>query len=97
MSDRKLYQQKLQAQLDEWHAELDKLKAQAKGASADAQHGMQEQIDALEAQMAEARDQLKEFGAAGDEAWASLKAGLNASWESLKLGFKEAGAKFRKH
>jgi hypothetical protein len=32
-----LYQQKKQSQLDEWQAEVDKLKAKALGASADAQ------------------------------------------------------------
>jgi len=32
MSEKELYQQKLQAQLDEWKAEIDKLKAKAAGA-----------------------------------------------------------------
>jgi hypothetical protein len=37
MNEKELYQQKKQAQLDEWKAEVDKLKAKASGASADAQ------------------------------------------------------------
>lgn len=37
MSEKEIYQQKTQAQLDEWKAEVDKLKAKAFGSSADAQ------------------------------------------------------------
>ena len=46
MSDKKLYQQKMQAQLDEWRAEIEKLKAKASRASADAQMKMNKQIQA---------------------------------------------------
>lgn len=96
MSEKKLYEQKLRARLDEWRADLDKLKAQAKGASANAQIDMRKQIDSLEAQVERARGQLNELGRASDEAWTSLRAGLEASWDSLKRGFKDAAEKFKK-
>ncbi len=95
MSEKKFYQQKMQAQLDEWRAELDKLKAKAKSAQADAQQDMHKQIDALEEQVADANRKLNELADAGEEAWASLKTGFEASWVSLKTGFKEAAARFR--
>jgi hypothetical protein len=51
MTDKELYQQKKQAQLDEWRAEVNKLKARASGASADAQLEMNKQIKALESRI----------------------------------------------
>ncbi len=44
MNEKELYQQKKQAQLNEWKAEFDKLKAKASGASADAQLELNKQI-----------------------------------------------------
>lgn len=96
MSEKKLYQQKLQAQLDEWQADIDKLKARAKDESADAQIELHKQIDTLETQVADARAQLKQLSEAGDEAWTSLKAGMDASWAALKNGFKDAAEKFKR-
>ncbi|KHE91831.1 MAG: hypothetical protein K8F52_03055 [Candidatus Scalindua rubra] len=49
MDDKELYQQKKQAQLDEWKAEIDKLKAKASGASADVQLEMNKQSRRLKA------------------------------------------------
>jgi len=51
MNEKELYQQKTQAQLDEWKAELDKLKAKASSASADTQLELNKQIKALEGKL----------------------------------------------
>jgi len=96
MSDRELYEQKLQAQLDAWQAELDKLEAKAKGAGAEAGLETNKQIEKLEQQMAETRAKAAELGRAGDDAWSSLKDGVDRAWSSLSDGFKEAASKFKK-
>jgi predicted nucleic acid-binding Zn-ribbon protein len=95
MGEKEIYKQKLQAQLEAWRAELDKLKARSKEIQADAQLDLHKQIDLLEEQVADANRKLNELADAGDEAWMSLKAGLEASWASLKRGFGEAAEKFR--
>ena len=67
MGDKELYEQKKQAQLDEWKADLDKLKAKASGASADAQLEMNKQIKALESKIEEGKAKLSELAKAGLE------------------------------
>jgi hypothetical protein len=48
MDDKQLYQKKMQSQLDEWSAELDKLKAKASGANADVQLQINKQVEGLQ-------------------------------------------------
>ena len=48
MSDKEVYLQKMRAQLDEWKADVDKLKAKASMASADARLERNRQIEVLE-------------------------------------------------
>jgi chromosome segregation ATPase len=95
MSEKELYQQKAQAQLDEWKAELEKLKAKASGASADAQLEMKEQIQALEGKFEEGKAKLAEIAEASDDAWESIKEGIESAWSSLKSAFSDAGSKFK--
>lgn len=55
MKDKKLYQQKKQAQLDEWSAEIDKLKAKASALSADTQLQANKQIKVLKNKIDESK------------------------------------------
>ena len=96
MNDKELYQQKKQAQLDEWKAEVDKLKAKASGASADAQLKLNKQIEALEGKIEEGKIKLAEITDAGEEAWESIKEGVESAWDSIRSAFSEAAAKFKK-
>jgi predicted nucleic acid-binding Zn-ribbon protein len=96
MNDKELYQQKKQAQLDEWKAEVDKLKARASQASADAQLEMNKQIDALEDKIQAGRSKLAEIAEASDDAWESMKDGVEVAWDSMKSAFSEAAGKFKK-
>ena len=95
MNDKELYQQKKQAQLDEWKAEVAKLKAKASGASADAQLEMNKQIKALESQIEENKAKLSELSKAGADAWESLKEGVESAWNSLKSAVSDAATKFK--
>lgn len=96
MSEKELYQQKKQAQLDEWQAEVDKLKAQASGASADAQMELNKQIEALEGKIEEGKTKLAEIADASEDAWESIKDGVESAWHSIKSAFSEAADKFKK-
>ena len=96
MTDKELYQQKKQAQLDQWKAEVAKLKAKASEASADAQLELNKQIDALEGKLAEGRTKLAEIADASEDAWESIKDGAESAWDSLKSAFSDAAAKFKK-
>jgi septal ring factor EnvC (AmiA/AmiB activator) len=96
MNEKELYQQKKQAQLDEWKAEVDKFKAKASEASADAQMELNKQIEALEGKIMEGKAKLAEIAAAADDAWESIKGGMESAWNSMKSAFSEAFDKFKK-
>lgn len=88
--ERELYRQKAEAQLAEWQAEIDKLKAKASEADADARLEVRERIDALQEQVEEGRSRLEELAESGEDAWESFKGGVESAWESLKKGFRDA-------
>lgn len=96
MNEKELYQQKKQAQLDEWQAEVDKLKAKASGASADAQLELNKEIEALEGKIEEGKTKLAEIADASEDAWESVKDGVESAWDSMKSAFSDAAAKFKK-
>jgi chromosome segregation ATPase len=96
MNDKELYQQKRQAQLDEWRAEVAKFKAKASGASADAQLELNRQIETLEGRIEECKSRLGQIGNAGEDAWDSIKDGVESAWDSMKSALGEAVRKFDK-
>jgi uncharacterized coiled-coil DUF342 family protein len=95
MSMKQTYEQKLQAQLDEWSAEIDKLKAKADKAEADTQLEYYKQIEGLRSKQEAANEKLAELKAASDDAWEDLKAGVESAWDSLGNALKSASSRFQ--
>lgn len=95
MHEKELYNQKMQAQLDEWKAELNLLKAKAKKAEADSKLEADKKINELEGRIEEGQTKLNELKEASDEAWESVKSGFDAAWSSLKSGFEDAASKLK--
>jgi hypothetical protein len=95
MTEKELYRQKLQAQLDEWKAEVALWKARASNAGASAQIEMHKQVEDLDHRMQEAGRKLSELATAGEDAWDSLKKGADSALDSLKAAVGEARAKFK--
>lgn len=93
MDNKELYRQKMQARLDEMAAEFDKLKAKVAGAGADAQLELNQQIEALQSQMNEAKNKLAELAEAGDDAWESIKGSAEAIWDSMRAAFGDIASK----
>ncbi len=96
MSDKEQYRQKMQAHLDEWKAELEKLKNKASRVDAETRMKMKNDIADLEKKLEAGRAKLTELEKAGGEAWESAREGMDAAWKSLKTGFSDAVSKFRK-
>ncbi|MCI0653690.1 MAG: hypothetical protein L0Y39_04350 [Methylococcaceae bacterium] len=95
MNEKEMYQQKLEAQLDEWKADIAKLKAKASGAKADAQIAMNKHIEALERRLEDAQVKLSELVNASDNAWNSVKTGVESAWNSLRFALSDAASKFK--
>lgn len=94
MNEKDLYQQKLKAQLNEWQADIDKLKAKMAGASVGAKMELSQHINMLEGKIDEGNSKLVELDQATDDSWETLKDGFEEAWESISAAFKEAYKKF---
>ncbi len=94
MSMKDAYEKKLQSQLDEWAADIDKLKAKADNAEADAQLEYYKQIEELRTMQKAANDKLAELKNSSDDAWEDLKAGVDNAQASLAHAIKSATSRF---
>lgn len=87
--DKKAYQEKLDAQLKEWKAEIDKLKAQAEGKSADAKITYQEKIKQIEQKMAYYKEKSSKLKATGDDKWEDVKKELEKETNEIKAQLRD--------
>jgi hypothetical protein len=92
---RKAYEEKLDAQLEEWKAQFALLKARGDKAKAGAKLEYYKTIEALQHKQDEAATKLHELKTAGDEAWKDLKTGAEKAWSEIKIAFNDAAAKFK--
>ena len=81
---RKAYEEKIDAQLEEWNAQIALLKARADKAKAEAKIEYNETIETLQRRRDEAKAKLHELKTAGDEAW-----------DEVKTAFRFASSKFK--
>lgn len=86
MENREEYQGKMEAQLSELGAELDKLTARADKAKADTMQGYHDQIEDLRSKQASIHVKLQEIKTSGVD----LKEGLNHSWDQLKDAYTKS-------
>ena len=92
---RKAYEEKLDAQLKEWSAELALLKAKADKAKADAKIEYYKTIEALQGKQNDAKAKLQELKTAGDDAWEDIKKGAEKAWAEVKTAYHDATSRFK--
>ncbi len=95
MERKERYQEKMEAQLQEWQAKIDTLKAKAQQASTDARLQYEKQIDALRPKLAAARQKLQELKTSSESAWGDVKTGMEAAWNELKTAWDKAASQFK--
>ena len=95
MSTKEAYQQKVEAQLSEWKADIDKLKARADQANASAKAEFYEQIDQLKAKRDAVVEKSDELRSSSDEAWDDVKSGLELAKASLAESIQSARDRFK--
>ncbi|MFO8239768.1 MAG: hypothetical protein R6T90_02090 [Dissulfuribacterales bacterium] len=95
MDMREAYQRKIEAQLEEWKAEINRMKAKADKADADVQVEYYKQIEDLQSKQKAAQEKLKGLKEAGEGAWEDLKSGVELAWESLGEAVKSANSRFK--
>jgi predicted nucleic acid-binding Zn-ribbon protein len=90
MSERDAYIKKLEAQLEQWDADIDKLQAKAKKAGTDAQLGFKKQLSELRAKRKEAMEKMDEMRQASEGAWHDMKSGMEQAWSRFHDAFNKA-------
>lgn len=92
---RKAYEEKLDAQLEEWNAQIALFKARADKAKAEAKIEYYKTIEALQRKQNDAKVKLRELKTAGDEAWEDLKVGAEKAWAEVKTAYHDASSRFK--
>lgn len=91
---RKTYEEMIDAQLEEWKAQITLLKARADKAKAEVKIEYYKTIETLQCRQNEARAKLDKLKTSGDEAWEDLKTGAEKAWADVKTAFHDATSKF---
>ena len=78
------YTSKLNAQLKEWNAKVDQLRAKGQSATVEAKAQLNKQLDDLTAKRGVAEKKLKELQAAGAGKFQTLKQGVDQAWQDLR-------------
>jgi len=94
MNNREEYIHKMQAKLEEWNADIDKLTAKAGEVTADVKHEYREQIESLKEKQAEARQKIDELKQTGESAWVDLKSGMGVALTGIGKAIDSARSRF---
>jgi len=95
MNKKQAYEEKLQAQFDEWSAKIEVLKAKAEKAGADVKVDYQKTIEDLQKKKTNAKQKLQELHTASDDAWEDLQDGLKGAWSSFGAAIESAVSRFK--
>lgn len=90
MSTRDEFVEKTKAKIDEWSAEIDKLEAKAKSASAEQRAKYNERVESLRTHRDEAKSTLSKVKEASADAWVEFKAGCEKATNNLVESIKRA-------
>ncbi|MGM0596891.1 MAG: coiled coil domain-containing protein [Myxococcota bacterium] len=95
MNKKELYQQKLEAKLEKWSADIEKLKAKAKDLNAESQIKYKKEIEEMQYLLKATRAKLDDLKNTSKGAWDDIKSGLDTSKESLKNAITSAYSRFK--
>ena len=88
--NRKIYETTLDAQLAQWSADLDVLKAKAARAEVNAKVNYDKAIDAMQQKHDEASKRLRALKVATDDTWDNLKTGTERICAEVKTLFEKS-------
>ena len=80
METREIYKQKYLAQIHEWSARLDTLRARAEKMTAEAKLEAKPRIDGMHARLEAAKAKIHDIATATDEQWDEMKQRIDHAW-----------------
>jgi|TARA_R110001592_G_scaffold6345_5_gene34200 hypothetical protein len=96
MVDIDAYQKKLTAQLNEWKAQADLLKARAEGAGADLQLELNKQIENLKGLQADAQSKFEAMRNVGEDKANEIKSMVDGMVGEIGSTLKSIGSRLKK-
>lgn len=87
---RELYKQKYEAQLHEWSARLEALKAHADKLAVEAKLEARPHLDTLHGKLDAAKARLHDVALATDDKWEDVKTGADHAWNDVKAAVEGA-------
>ncbi|MGD8524988.1 MAG: hypothetical protein PVJ63_01970 [Thioalkalispiraceae bacterium] len=94
MSIRQDYEKKIQEHINQWEADIEKLKAYADKAEADLKLKYYEEIEELRVKQRGIQEKLDHLRESGDDAWEDIKTGVELAWVSMQESIKSALSRF---
>ena len=95
MSTKDEYLQKLHIKLDEWNAQIDKLKAKADQAEADSRIEYNKRLAELKEKRSQTEEKIDELRKVGESAWEDLKSGVQLAVDSMEEAVNSAISRFK--
>jgi hypothetical protein len=93
---RKAYLKRIEAALDNWGREIDKLRVKAEKAEKEVKGIYKEQLNVLRSRQEVALERFRELREAGTNDWGKFKSGVEESVKELKKSVESAIEKLRK-
>ena len=84
MSIRDVYENKMQARLDEWKARLEEYREKAEEEEVNLQLEYYTLIDEVKLELEDAHKKLERLKQAGDEVWEEIRTEVETTWDSLE-------------
>lgn len=95
MSNKNAFEKKLEAQMQQWNAEIAKLKAKAQEQEADTQLAYYKKIEELRSLQDEANQRLISVKNASNDAWDDLREGTEKAWSNMSSALESATSRFK--
>lgn len=92
-AEKQAYTDKVEARLEKWQAEIDRLAAKAKEASADARMDYHREIKELRERREAVKMQLSELKSCGSQAWEDVRSGVEQAWGDLESSVHRASSR----
>lgn len=93
MNEKELYLQKIQAEINEWKAQIQLFKAKAVNAKTDVKMTMHEDIQAFEEKVEEGKAKLLELSDSTESTFEAIKKTFETKWEIVKTAIKDTTKK----
>lgn len=95
MSNKEVYIKKVEAQLKEWSAQINLLKAKGENLAADAEIDFKKKLDEAEKKQAEFSSYLDQLANKTDSIWDDIKDEAEEKWDATSKIFSDFVDKFK--